>query len=335
MVLGLIFMLGFIDTTEVNAEEMAYSVQAVLPDNQKTDVSYFHLTMKPSQEQELKLKLISYSDKQLEIEVIPRDAFTNNNGMIDYSVDNPTLDQTMPHSFTDLVSEKQVVTLKPKEEKEVSFQLKMPETSFDGEILGGFFVREFNGNASSESDQDAQQTQESATGVQLENRFSYTIGVKLIETDQVVKPEVQLGEVKAGLVNGRTSFLATLRNVKGTTLKKATVEGKIYKKDELLYTTKKDKLAMAPYSVFDFNVSAENEELMAGDYTLKINVTSGEEKWNFTKEFKVDKKAADKLNKEAVEIVKQPTNYWPWVVGGMGIVVVGLLGYIVYQKKRN
>ncbi|MBO0441421.1 DUF916 and DUF3324 domain-containing protein [Candidatus Enterococcus ikei] len=333
--LSVIFVAGLFCGSTVFAEEMSYSVQAVLPENQKSDVSYFDLHMNPSEEQELKLKLINYADQPSTIAVTPRDAFTNNNGMVDYSVDNPVLDKTMKHSFTDLVSEKQVVTLNAKEEKEIIFHLKMPKDSFDGEILGGFFVQEVKDKETSENSNEANKEQKSVSGVQLSNRFSYTIGVKLSETDNAIKPEVKLGDVQAGLVNGRTAFLATLRNVQSTTLKKATVEANVYQKDKLIYTTKKEKLAMAPHSVFDYNISLENEEIRAGEYTLKLIVTSGEEKWAFTKEFDVEKKEAEKFNKEAVEVVKQPTNYWPWVVAGMGIILVGLLGYIVYQKKHN
>lgn len=333
--LSIIFVVGLFYGNTVFAEEMSYSVQAILPENQKTDVSYFDLHMTPSKEQELKLKLINYADRPSTIAVIPRDAFTNNNGMVDYSVDKPLLDKSMKHSLTDLVSEKQIVTLNPKEEKEIQFHLKMPSDSFDGEILGGFFVQEVNDKEPSKDSNESKQEQKNASGVQLSNRFSYTIGVKLSETDTIVKPEIKLGDIKAGLTNGRTAFLATLRNVQSATLKKATVEAKVYQKDQLIYTTKTEKLAMAPHSVFDYNVSLENEEIRAGEYTLKLEVTSGEEKWAFTKEFDVEQKEAEKLNEEAVDVVKQPTNYWPWVAAGMGIILVGLLGYIVYQKKHN
>lgn len=333
--LSIVFVAGLFCVSTAFAEEMSYSVQAVLPENQKSDVSYFDLHMNPSEEQELKLKLINYADHPSTIAVTPRDAFTNNNGMVDYSVDNPMLDKTMKHSLTDLVSEKQIVTLNAKEEKEIIFHLKMPTDSFDGEILGGFFVQEVNDKETSEDSNESKQEQKNVSGVQLSNRFSYTIGVKLSETDNAVKPEVKLGDVKAGLANGRTAFLATIRNTQSTTVKKATIEAKIYQKNKLIYTTKKEKLAMAPHSVFDYNVSLENEEIHAGEYMLKLTVTSGDDHWTFTKGFDVEKKEAEKLNKEAIDVVKQPTNYWPWVVAGMGIVLVGLLGYIIYQKKHK
>ncbi|MEI5994385.1 DUF916 and DUF3324 domain-containing protein [Candidatus Enterococcus mansonii] len=333
--LSILFVFGLFNGHTALAEEMSYSVQAILPENQKTDVSYFHLTMKPSQEQELKLKLVNYADRPSTIAVTPRNAFTNDNGMIDYSLDDPIMDRTMKYPFTELVSKKQVVTLKPKEEKEISFQLKMASESFDGDVLGGFFVQEVDENETTDASNEAKKEQKSASGVQLSNRFSYTIGVKLSETDRIVKPEIKLAEAKAGLANGRTAFLATIRNVQRATLKNATVEGNIYQKGKLVYTTKKEKLAMAPYSVFNYNVSLDNEEIKAGDYTMKLTVSSGEDKWSFTKEFNVDKKEAENINEKAVDVVKQPTNYWPWIVGAMSLVLVGLVGYILYQKKRH
>ena len=331
--LSVVFVVGVFFGSSAFAEEMDYSVQAVLPENQKIDVSYFDLHMKPAQEQELKLKLINYADQPSTIAVSPRDAFTNNNGMVDYSVDAPVLDKTMKDRFTKLVSEKQVITLNPNEEKEVSFHLKMPKDSFDGEILGGFFVQEVKDKETIEDSNETKQEQKSASGVQLSNRFSYTIGVKLSETDTLVKPEIKLGDVKAGLVNGRTAFLATLRNVQSITLKKATVEAEVYQKDQLIYTTKKEKLAMAPHSVFDYNISLENEEIRAGDYMLKLTVTSGKEKWNFKKEFNVKQEAAEKLNKKAVDVIKAPINYWPWVAAVLGLCLIGLLIYVILHKK--
>ncbi|WP_249596877.1 WxL protein host-binding domain-containing protein, partial [Peribacillus frigoritolerans] len=83
------------------------------------------------------------------------------------------------------------IVIPGKETKKVPFTIQMPKESFDGIILGGFYVHEVN----------KEEKKKENNKVQIKNEFSYVIGVKLTGTDEVVKPKLKLNEVQEGLMN--------------------------------------------------------------------------------------------------------------------------------------
>lgn len=74
----------------------------------------------------------------------PNTAITNQNGVIDYSKHGHKKDSSLKYAFSDLISPKQEIVIKGNETKKVPFTIQMPKESFDGIILGGFYVQEIN-----------------------------------------------------------------------------------------------------------------------------------------------------------------------------------------------
>ena len=128
-------------STKVDAASMGYSVKANIPENQiDKDKSYFDLKMKPNEEQAITLTVSNSSEEKIELNIVPNNAKTNQNGVIDYSEENLKKDNSQVYSLTDIISGKQKIALNPGETKEVSFQLKMPSEEIDGIVLGGFYI---------------------------------------------------------------------------------------------------------------------------------------------------------------------------------------------------
>ncbi|WP_413517957.1 DUF916 and DUF3324 domain-containing protein [Carnobacterium maltaromaticum] len=314
------------------AETMAYSVKANIPENQiNKTLTYFDLKMEPNQRQEITLTVSNSSDEKATILISPNVAMTNQNGVIDYSQVKKKFDSSLKNPVTSIISKEQEVTLEPKETKEVPFTLQMPEKEFDGLILGGFYISKKEGTA---------KTKDEEKDVQIKNKYSYVIGLQIRENTNEVKPVMELNEIKPILLNYRTAVTANLQNTEATIMKELIVDAKVMKKGstKILHETKKEGLSMAPNSNFDFPINWDNQSLDTGDYVLQLNAQSGEEKWEFEKEFKISSKDSSDLNKEAVELEKTEPNWMLIISVVVGLVLVFILVLIFfinrYQKKK-
>nr|WP_324607118.1 DUF3324 domain-containing protein [Listeria ivanovii] len=76
---------------------------------------------------------------------------------------------------------------------------------------------------------------------QIENKYSYVIGLQLSETEKVIKPEMELLDVFPGQSNYRNVVYSKLQNKTAIIIRDLKVDGKVYKKnsDKVLHETKK------------------------------------------------------------------------------------------------
>ncbi|WP_317913830.1 DUF916 domain-containing protein [Carnobacterium maltaromaticum] len=142
IVLSIIFICIISFPKESQADSMAYSVKADIPENQIDKAkTYFDLKMAPGQRQEISLTVSNSGDEETSIFITPNNATTNQNGVIDYSEEKAKLDSTLKIPLTSIISGKQEVKLNPKETKQVTFVIQMPEKEYSGDILGGFYIQ--------------------------------------------------------------------------------------------------------------------------------------------------------------------------------------------------
>lgn len=304
---------------------IAYSVKATIPDNQiNKTLTYFDLKMEPNQKQELILTVTNSSNEEVTVLISPNVAITNQNGVIDYSQKTAKRDSSLKISLEDVISKEQEVVLLPNETKDVIFTLQMPENSFEGMILGGFYISQ------KEEENEEKNTDEN---VQIKNNFSYVIGIKLRQNLDDVNPALKLNQIKPDLVNYRTVVTANLQNTKATIIRELDVEAKVTKKGDssFLRETKKTNLSMAPNSNFNFPISWDNQRLEPGEYTLQLVAKSSENEWKFNQDFVIDSDDSNSLNKEAVDLEKKALN---WTLIGSGL-ILGLALIVAINLKKK
>lgn len=330
IVLGVLLLFGMGHVAK--AEGMGYSVRAVIPDNQvDKSQTYFDLEMAPGGTQDLVLEIVSTSDQTLELMVEPHVATTNQNGELEYSVTPKTQDSSLLYPITDLLSGKQSVTVPPKETKQVTFRLTMPKELVKGKLVGGFSVYD------KANEEDSMSTGKDE--VQINNIFSVVIGIQLREQEAMIQPNLKLNGIKAGLFNYRTAVLVNLQNPQPDFLGDVSIIARVKKKGskKVLYEAEKKQIAFAPNSNFDFPVTLENQELEPGSYELILEAQSDQEKWAFTKSFRITKEEAKEFNQEAVELVTPPKNNHLIVsislIGLFVVILVVTVGYLIDQYK--
>ncbi len=282
--------------------------------------------MESGKTQELQIQVENLTDSGKTLKISPNTAFTNANGVIEYSKANLKKDSSAKYTFSELMSKAQQVKLAAHETKTVTFKLKVPKNSFRGNILGGFYVTPVEKETAAD---------EQSGGMQINNKFAMLVGAHLHGRGSVM-PQLKLNKVKPTLNSRQPVILANVQNTEPIAFGNMTIDAQITKKgsDKVLYERKKDKMQMAPNSNFNYAINVDNKGFQTGDYTLKMTAKAAGKTWNFTRNFKITRETT-KLNADASGIEK-PDYTWAYIAGGAALLVViaGLAFYLGKRKKN-
>lgn len=315
----------------VSAEEMSFSVEAQLPANQvDKNKTYFDLRVTPGVQEELKVAIQNNKDQEVTVKIQANTAVTNNNGVIDYAVAKPELDKSLEVPFASIAKVEPEVVLAAREKKVVTIPVAIPSNAFNGIILGGLHF----------SQKETATETKAETGMQIENKFAYVIGVRLSENDGDVESDLNLLTVEAAQRNYRNVVEARLQNPMPRILGNMVVTADVYtenNRETPIYHSKQDNLNMAPNSNFGYGITMANKSFKAGKYVLKMTVEADGKTWPFEKAFEIKAEEAKKFNDQAVDLLEEETNYWPYLIGGSVLVVliIGLVSWLVYQKRQQ
>lgn len=330
--LGLLYIIIsiFVLPIKGHAEIGDISVQAILPENQHNkDVSYYDLRVNPGDVQDVELAISNVGDKEQTVTVDVTDARTGRNGDFDYSVDKEyKKDSSLSTGLTDIASAPKTVTIPPKGTTKIPIHLELPKESFDGMVLGGIVVTQ----AKEETD-----TKKQKSGMQIENTVSLIVGMKLTETDNPVKAELNFIGAKASQDGGKNQGEITLQNKMPINLEKIDYTAKIYKKgkQDVLHERSVSDYRFAPNSSFIFPVSWENEPFESGMYQVDMTAKSKEtgQEWHWNEEFEITADDAKKLNDKAIDLKKAPL--WPYIVIGIIVLLVLLVLLLLILRHRK
>ncbi|KMY33361.1 cell wall anchor protein [Lysinibacillus xylanilyticus] len=323
LIVSLVWLTPFASASEFN-----FGVYTVIPDNQiDKQKSYFDLKMEPNQKQTLTIQLKNDTEEDVVIEPIIHSATTNINGVVEYGPTSAERDSSLPYELGDLIQTEKEITIPAKGSKDLQLNVTMPEEAFDGILAGGITLEEKK--AASKN------TEETTKGVSIENKYAYVVGIILQETDETVKQDLQLHDVKAGQVNARNVINATLQNPTATYLNRFEVDAKVTKKGktEVLYKSEKQDMQMAPNSNFEYPISLNGEKFKSGTYTLHVKAKSSKESWEFEKDFTIKGEEVKQFN--ATDVSIEGPNYLAYLVGLLILLVAGLLLFIFYSKKKQ
>lgn len=303
-----------------------FNYRVVLPENQyDQEVSYYDLMMAPGQQQTLQIELENASDHEMQIEVSLNGAKTNRNGVIEYGPSDIQDDKSLKFKFKDLVTAEEKVTLPPKTKTMLDVNIAMPETSYEGLIAGGIKLKQIV------------KRDESQGGVI--NEYAYLVGMILRESEAPVVVDLELNDVYPGLSNYRNAVYVNFSNIEAEYLNDMTVDVQISPKDseEVLYDTKSAGMRMAPNSLIDFPVTMNGERMVPGDYKAHIVVTSGDRRWEWTREFTITDEDADKFNGQDVSLVQEKGIDWKLIalLAGIAFLILVAIFFAVKKVREN
>ncbi len=323
--------LSNLQTFASDEENMAFSIDTIAPKNQKNhEVTYFDFLVKPSEKQKLELIVANTGKKAKKIRIAPTNATTNDNGLIDYSEKEADYinDNSLKSPFTSLVSEPQIVDVKPGESKTVSFDFTAPDKEFDGIILGGFVASLVN----------QEDTQATNSGVSFVNKFQFVKAVIVRSSDKNIKPIIKASDVKASLVNYNTAVTVNIQNASPLLLGNVYVTADISKKGSstIIKSNQRNNIEMAPNSNFNYPIKWDDEPLKPGDYHLTLHVLANETEFVFEEEFKISKNQSNSINKEAIDLKTNETNIPRLLVLlFVLLLIISTLSIFLYKQRKK
>ncbi|MGX6962976.1 DUF916 and DUF3324 domain-containing protein [Vagococcus xieshaowenii] len=314
----------------VSASEFNFSVDTVLPNNQREGSTYYDLVMEPNKQQEIITKIKNHTNREIEVEVSIEPATTNINGVVDYSKTEKSVDETAPFNIKDYVkANEQTIKIPANETCEYKLKISMPKNKFNGIVAGGITFKEL------EEKKEKKEKSESQS-MAIENKFAYSIALLLRQNEISLDSDLKLINVRPDQLNGRNVIYSDLQNPIAKYLNKLTVDAKLTKKgkNETLFEASNENMQMAPNTTMSFPIRLDGKKLEAGKYTMYINASSGENKWQLEKDFEITAERARELNKTDVSI--EEDNSMLFIYIGIGILIVLMLIIIILLiKKKN
>ncbi|NKC68420.1 DUF916 and DUF3324 domain-containing protein [Vagococcus fluvialis] len=318
---GLLLFLALTINTYANETEknvVGFNYKIEYPENQvKGENGYFDLLNEPGKEQIVNIELSNDGQKDVTVNLSVNGTKTNSNGVLEYGPTDIENDQSLKFPFEKLVSTQEKVEIPSGGTKKVPIKIQMPETSFDGIILGGIHMKK--------EDVTGDKTSQGAT---VRNTYSYIVAMRLQNTEKKIKPDIKFNKAKGDQRNYRNSVAINLSNTTGSLVKdKLDIETQITKRDskEVLYERKQTGMSIAPNSQMDFYTSMGGEKMEPGNYSAHVLAIIGEDRWEETLDFKITKEEADKYNKRDVGLVQDRGLDWKIII----LIVGGFLGFVI------
>lgn len=324
---GLILLTGVLVNVNptMAASNAGFEVIPVASEQQLNhDVTYFDLGLTPGQRAVVTVNVKSTSQEPITIETSLAKATTNSNGVVEYKAFQQNKSWGLPADIEKIVTtDQRKIQLQPGEVQPVSYQIKMPQSAFDGELVGGLnFVKKVTDN---------QVKTNSSMGVK--NQYAYTIAMVLHGRQELTKNKMSLGKITTRQINDRNVISIPLINQTAAFLNK--VETKVTIKhrgqDKVVYTQKTVDGQMAPNSVYDLPVRIGETAFKPGRYTAQMDVTSKEQHWQFTKDFTISRKQARRYNQKAV--IKADDSWLDLSLIIIGVVLLISLVVVIYWRK--
>lgn len=330
-ILWVIAIIWLFSPLKVIAQEgsLNYNITPVFPESQAEDnKSYFDLILAPGEKETIYLKLQNLRQEPIELEVTAHTAFTNVTGVVEYGADAEETDPTLPYELSNLIEGPQDVSLAANETKTVAFDLHMPKEEFDGVLAGGMRISEVK-NEQGDNVNDEE-------GMEIKNEFAYVVGVVVGNSRSYIQPSIDLLNVFADQLNGRNVISATIQNFTPTFVNQLGVEASVLRvvDNEILYEASKEMMQMAPNSHFHFPISLDGDRFQSGEYILKLKATSGEENWEWERQFSIETDEARTLNRMDVTIDTSPN--W-WMIGTilLCVILIGVIFYILLSNRQR
>ena len=309
---------------------VGFSVAAKIPKNQiNKKNSFFDLKMKKGQTETLRTVIYNSTNKDMKVQTRINTAYTNTNGSIEYVSPKTNYDSSLKYKMSDLtkINGTKTVTVPANGSKTVSAQVTMPSQQVNGVILGGWYFKRV----------DDKVTGSVKGAMNMKSQYSYVIGMKYT-SGQTPKPNMLLGNVKAGMINYHRGIIAELRNPTAVMIPNLTTKTTITSKsnDQVVKKATRKSVQMAPNTRYDYPILLGDAKLQAGKYHLHMTVKNSDHEWTFDKDFTITAAAAKKYNKASVD--NNGISIW-WLIGlgalGMLVIVLLVLWLIFFVKKRR
>lgn len=339
--LGLTFASLKVSAEESTGENAAgFSVMKLDPASPQVNESssFYDLLVQPGDEITIQAQITNSGSDESSYNMKVNTAFTNGNGEINYSKEpkGDEIDKSLKYKFSEIAQlvDSDQVQIPSGAQKIVSMKIKVPQDAADGVILGGWYFEKKSNDSDNESKSE---------GISINNRFAYSLAVKLTVKNEISKPNLNLVKIKPNLNNYRKVINANIQNDQAAVTSNLSFHGEVTKKGstKVLYKVNASNKIMAPNSNFDLPIFLKEGQLKAGNYVLHLSATTKDTKWdaktwNWEKEFKISASQAKAINKKAINDPKPKVNYLLYILMGIIILllIILILVLVLWKSKK-
>lgn len=292
-----------------------------LIDENKKQVGYLDLFVEKDKSYELSILIKNRSEDKSTYIISGVNAYTNQNGTIDYSTDKKNSNVV----FTDIVSKSDEIIVKGKSEMVVPVKLKIPSSMPNGLVLGGIQTK-------------VKEKEEERLSTSINQQVQMINVIKLNTTTKKIIPELSLKKVTQddntliveienpdAVMFGELQLDYTLTNIKSSKV--------------ILKKTAKD-FEMAPSSVMPLVIDLDSIKFSSGNYLLDIKGTSGIKTWHLEKEVKLTKFETNTFSNNDSSISEQLSKKFNNIYIFILILIIFILLllvmiYLLIKKKKK
>lgn len=330
----LCLVVAVIGQNKVWADTFPFEVQTIIPENQvdKTK-TYFDLKMEKGQKQIVEVLIRNVTKKDITVEVAFSRLTTNSNGVMEYKKVEGKPDKSLEidiEALTKVVDDE--ITIKANSDVKAKITVEAPKTDFPGVLAGGLTFK-------LKTAETQNKTAKNDDKMAIKNQYSYDIALVLHGNVPVEELPSELLLATVGVINtsGRNLIFANLQNPQPKNLKGVTIDTKVIAKEssEVVLENKRVDVEVAPNSNFDYGIPLNGTILDAGNYTLKLAIAVGTEKWELEKEFKISGVEAEEILEEATPIVQKSNTIWYILVGLLIVIGIAVPLLLKYQKMQG
>lgn len=309
--------------------DVGYNVAAKIPKNQiNKKNSFFDLKMKPGQTEKLQVTVYNITNQDIKVKTAIHTAWTASSGAINYVTPAKSYDSSLRYKMSDIskIQGKTTLSIPAGSHKVVTANVKVPQTSMNGVILGGWYFERT----------DSKVTGNVKGANNIRNKYSYVIGMKYT-LGTVPNPQMSLGRVSAGLSNAHRGVIVNLRNTSSVIIPNLKMNTTLTNRDggKTVAHFKKENVQMAPNTTFGYPMLFGKTPLKAGNYHLHMVVKNTDRTWVFDRDFTITRAQASKYNSQSVD--NPGINIWLLVaLGALGmLILILLILLVIYLIRRN
>lgn len=289
-------------------EQSDFEIQRVPAEAQvNNDVNYFDMAIKPSDQQEMMVRVRNFTDRKITIKSELRNSITQDGGGLGFQASSKDLDDSLKYpltAFATVAKKDRVFTLNPQETRVVSAMVKMPQERLHGLIYGDWHFLETTTAQNEDS--------------HVSNNYAYSMGVALRGSHYKVYPELKYEGVQPMLFQKHAAMGVDLRNIQPMMIQKVSIKAIITKQgvfsQKRIFNVQNSQIA--PNSKIRLPVQWQYDKLKPGKYKIAVEV-KGENDWNklpmtwkFIKDVTVKRDVASEINSK---IMRKPVNKWFYI----------------------
>lgn len=303
----------------------AFYIEPHLPANQKNSNSGFYdLVMEPEMIQTLYLDIVNKGDVEMIASIDFRNATTGLNAEKNFE-SKVKPDESLLFSLQDNIElSDTTLVIEPYSKKTISIVVKAPEKNIDGVFLGGINV-----TADKQVDKDRP-----TNSIDIKNRISYLVALQVSMNDVIIEPNLNYLESSSELIDLTPQFVSYLQNDKALIMNDITVHGSITNKEgKTVAEINKNSGGIYPNSQFKVAYKLKEEKIKAGEYNLKLRITSKDDYWEWNDTIIVDADTAKDLNDNALKVKKSNVFFYSLLL--IILILIALIIILVKKLRDN